>query len=122
MQKKRLINVLAILMVAMFANGALFPVLAKPNEITITVKDWETRKAVPNAKIYIIPSSSELTIVETIDYPFITVGSNGKITIDNSGSKYIDGDWIVVYRHGLNSYCSADFTIRNLGARVTIYI
>jgi hypothetical protein len=120
MKSKILLYTIGIVAVALMANLSVMPALAKPGEITIVVKDIDTKKAAVGANIRVTPPGVPYTGVTSIP-----VDAKGKVTIDTSTeTQYTAGSTCSVYTdYGGGWHCIGEFTIGNQGsARLTLWV
>ena len=113
----------------MFANLAVLPVWAKPNEIIIIVKDWGTRKPLPGIEFYLINQNDFDLLynygVFSVLSPdkLYTTNENGKKIINNSLEIYSAGTYYIVYKISETDLNWNYFTItKNLSGHGTLFI
>jgi hypothetical protein len=120
MKSRSLLYAIGLVAVAMMANLSVMPALAKLDEITIVIKDIDTKKAAAGANIRVTPPGVPYTGVTSIQ-----VDAKGKVVIDTSiETQYAAGSTCSVYTdYGGGWHCIGVFTISNQGsARLTLWV
>ena len=113
-----LLYVTALAIMAASANLSAMPALARPDEVTIIVKDQLTNKAVgENVLIIICPEQDPL--VQT----YLFTDLDGKVVLYNDGN-WAAGDSYIIGEpnYGVFTQVGAFTLHHNCGARVTVYV
>ena len=118
MKTRILLYVAVLAIIAASANLSAIPVLARPDEVTIIVKDQSTRKPVrENVLIIICPKQDPL--VQTYQF----TNPDGKVVLYNDGT-WVSGDSYIISEpnHGVFTQVEAFTLHHNCGAHVIVYV